>query len=219
MNYKTIYNYPEERQRITYPWCYWDGAFTNEELNKMCNYFDNQNLQESEIVGDFDPKTKLVENTLNKKARVSNIKFHEWDPKNENTKWIFQKMNSVIEHINNQYYGFELNGYNYFQYTEYEASENGMYDWHMDTILDQNKPTILTETRKLSITICVNEPGDEYEGGEFQITTSNEKDAETIPTKKGRMICFPSFMIHRVAPVTKGKRKSIVVWVEGPKFK
>jgi len=67
--------------------------------------------------------------------------------------------------------------------------------------------------------MCVNEPGDEYEGGEFQINNSDEKDAETIPTKKGRMILFPSFMIHRVAPVTKGKRKSVVVWVTGPKFK
>jgi len=58
-----------------------------------------------------------------------------------------------------------------------------------------------------------------YEGGEFQINNGQEKDVETIPTKKGRMIIFPSFMIHRVAPVTKGKRKSVVVWVTGPKFK
>jgi len=36
---------------------------------------------------------------------------------------------------------------------------------------------------------------------------------------KGRVLAFPSFMIHGVAPVTKGKRESVVVWVEGPKFK
>jgi PKHD-type hydroxylase len=89
----------------------------------------------------------------------------------------------------------------------------------MDTIMGKNVPADMNEIRKLSITMCVNEPGEEYEGGEFQINNGQEKDAETIPTKKGRMIIFPSFMIHRVAPVTKGKRKSVVVWVTGPKFK
>jgi PKHD-type hydroxylase len=219
MNYKTIYNYPEERQHITHPWCYWDGAFSDEELDKMCAYFDTQGLERSETIGNIDLKTGLVENKPNEDVRVSNVKFYNWDPKNEDTSWIFQRMNFVIDAINNQYYGFDLNGYNSFQYTEYESSENGKYDWHMDIILGKNKPNNMAETRKLSITMCVNEPGDEYEGGEFQINNSNESTSETIPTKKGRMILFPSFMIHRVAPVTKGKRKSIVVWVEGPKFK
>ena len=206
MNYNTISNYPEERRSITFPWCYWDDAFTTEELDKACAYFETQDLDKGTVIG-------------NPKARVSNVKFYNWDPKNENTAWIFQKMNSVITHINNLYYGFDLNGYTSFQYTEYEAQENGKYDWHMDISLGQIKPNNMIDTRKLSVTMCVNEPGDEYEGGEFQINNCNEKECETITTKKGRMIIFPSFMIHRVAPVTKGKRKSIVVWVEGPKFK
>ena len=206
MNYNTISNYPEDRQNNTYSCCFWDDAFTTEEIDKMCAYFDTQGLEESKIIG--NPKEH---------PRISNVKFYNWDHKNENTAWIFQRMNDIIMTINNQYYGFDLNGYNYFQYTEYEASQKGKYDWHMDTILGGNKN--LLDTRKLSVTMCVNEPGDEYEGGEFQINSSKEKDSETIPTKKGRMILFPSFMIHRVAPVTKGKRKSIVVWVTGPKFK
>ncbi len=36
---------------------------------------------------------------------------------------------------------------------------------------------------------------------------------------KGRMIFFPSFLIHRVAPVTQGIRRSLVIWVTGPKFR
>jgi PKHD-type hydroxylase len=208
MTYKTISNYPEERRNITHGWCYWDNAFTTEELDKACAYFETQDLDKGAVVGDEKNN-----------ARVSNIKFYNWDPKNENTAWIFQKMNNVITTINNQYYGFDLNGYNSFQYTEYEASEKGKYDWHMDTILGGNKPNNLLDTRKLSVTMCVNEPGDEYKGGEFQINNGSEKECETITTKKGRMIIFPSFIIHRVAPITKGKRKSIVVWVEGPKFK
>jgi PKHD-type hydroxylase len=208
MNYNTISNYPRDRQNITHGWCYWDNAFTTEELDKMCAYFDTQSLDKAKVVGE-----------LKEPVRISNVKYYSFDPQDDNTVWIFQKMNFVIEHINNQYYGFILNGYNSFKYTEYEASEKGKYDWHMDTILGENKPNHLLDTRKLSITMCVNEPGDEYEGGELQINSTNESTPETIPTKKGRMILFPSFMNHRVTPVTKGKRKSVVVWVEGPKFK
>jgi len=222
MNLKTIYNYPKERQRITYPWCYWDGAFTNEEVDKMCAYFDTQGVERGTTVGaielDKDGK-EIVKQEANEAVRVSNVKFYDWNPADENTAWIFQRMNFVIESINNQYYGFDLNGYDTFQYTEYEAHETGRYDFHTDTIFGKNVPADMTEMRKLSITMCVNEPGDEYEGGEFQINNGQEANAETIPTKKGRMIIFPSYMIHRVAPVTKGKRKSIVVWVTGPKFR
>jgi PKHD-type hydroxylase len=188
----------------------------------MCAYFDTQGVERGTTVGNVEKDEtgkEIVKQKPNEDVRVSNVKFYNWEPTNADTAWIFQKMNFVIDSINNQYYGFELNGYDTFQYTEYEAHETGRYDYHMDTIMGKNVPVDMNEVRKLSITMCVNEPGEEYEGGEFQINNGQEKDAETIPTKKGRMIIFPSFMIHRVAPVTKGKRKSVVVWVTGPKFK
>ena len=210
--YKSLYNFPTERQRVTYPWCFWDGAFTEEELKKICTYFETQELERSQVVLD-------VEQEVDESIRISNIKFCNYEPTNSDTLWIFQRMNMVIDAVNNQYYNFDLNGYDFFQYTEYDAHENGKYDYHMDTLMGNTIPKDMIETRKLSVTMCINEPGEEYEGGEFQINNSEEKKASTIETKKGRMILFPSFMIHRVAPVTKGKRKSIVVWVNGPKFR
>ena len=59
----------------------------------------------------------------------------------------------------------------------------------------------------------------DFEGGDFQINSGQEKDAESVKMKKGDIIVFPSFMLHRVKPVTKGVRKSIVIWVMGPKFR
>ena len=59
----------------------------------------------------------------------------------------------------------------------------------------------------------------EYKGGKFQFNEGTEKNAVDVPQIRGRMILFPSFMIHRVTPVTKGVRKSLVVWVLGPKFR
>jgi PKHD-type hydroxylase len=71
------------------------------------------------------------------------------------------------------------------------------------------------EPRKLSLTLLLN---DDFEGGEFQVNDGKEEMAITVPMNKGRVVLFPSFMIHRVKPVTKGVRKSLVVWVLGPKF-
>ena len=65
------------------------------------------------------------------------------------------------------------------------------------------------KTRKLSMTIVLN---NDYEGGEFQFF--NYKD-QLIKEKKGTVIVFPSYMVHRVRPVTKGTRYSLVVWFCG----
>jgi PKHD-type hydroxylase len=61
----------------------------------------------------------------------------------------------------------------------------------------------------------------EYEGGQFQMQTGSPEEDKlmTVEQLKGRVIGFPSFLLHRVTPVTKGTRKSLVIWVEGPKFK
>ena len=216
-SYKTIYNNPNERMRKFYTWCYWDGAFNDEELAKMCEYFSKSGVERGTTVGRKDAANNEVTQMPNEEVRKSNVKFHNYgDPE---TIWIFQRLNWVIEQINNQFYNFDLNGYDTFQYTEYDDFEQGRYDFHQDTIMGQNLPDNIIETRKLSITLLLNEPGVDFEGGDFQINSGQEKDAETVELKKGRMIFFPSFAIHRVAPVTKGRRKSVVVWVLGPKFR
>ena len=74
------------------------------------------------------------------------------------------------------------------------------------------------DTRKLSVVMMLNDPEKDFEGGEFQMNMSSEDKAETIHMRKGRIVFFPSFFIHRVTPVTKGIRRSLVIWVTGPKF-
>ena len=58
----------------------------------------------------------------------------------------------------------------------------------------------------------------EFEGGELQIKTDSD-DAITLEQKKGRAWFFPSYILHRVTPVTRGIRRSLVLWVGGPEFK
>lgn len=200
--YTTIYNNPWERSQITYPFVTWDNAFSNEELDAIISYCDDMG---TEIGATFGSKTKEeIE-----KDRVSNVKFHS---RSSETAWIFDKLNFVIQAANEQFYNFHLNGYSQIQYTTYQP--NGRYDWHTDMSFGQ-KFGEDAEPRKLSMSLLLN---DDFEGGEFEINIGKEEEADRVSMHKGRIVLFPSFMIHRVTPVTKGIRKSLVVWVVGPKF-
>lgn len=203
MKYTTIYNDPVRRSTVTEPWCYWDGAFTNEELQKIIDYCESKDLKSGITFGGKTPEE--IE-----KVRISKIGFHSRSPE---TAWIFDRVNFVLQSANEMFYGFELNGYTSFQYTTYDAEQKGNYDWHMD--MNMGSPTEEFEPRKLSLTLLLN---DDFEGGEFHLNTGNQLTPAILPAQKGRALLFPSFMCHRVTPVTKGRRRSLVVWCLGPKF-
>jgi PKHD-type hydroxylase len=196
------------KRRITHSHILWNNAFSQNELS------DIQNLCEKE---EFDKAATVDKGEDCDDLRRSKIKFFN---RNEDNFWIFKRFNSVIDSINNQFYDFKLYGYSYFQYTIYDSINNGMYDWHGDTLLDKIPDNMLSDsTRKLSVVMLLSQPYEEFTGGEFQLNLGMEKDPVTPTLNKGDIIAFPSFLIHRVKPVLLGVRKSIVIWVEGPKFR
>jgi PKHD-type hydroxylase len=72
--------------------------------------------------------------------------------------------------------------------------------------------------RKLSLIIQLTDPS-EYEGGDFQFDSDIPQPDPAEIKQRGTVIVFPSFLRHRVTPVTSGVRRSLVSWVEGPKFR
>ena len=70
--------------------------------------------------------------------------------------------------------------------------------------------------RKISMTVQLSDGG-EYEGGDFEIMRNREP--EKLPKGKGTVLVFPSYILHRVTPVTSGIRKSLVLWLGGASFK
>jgi PKHD-type hydroxylase len=70
--------------------------------------------------------------------------------------------------------------------------------------------------RKISVVIQLSDPT-EYEGGELQVM-NGEEPYRVCNKEKGSLIMFPSFLLHRVTPVTKGCRRSLVLWISGPPF-
>lgn len=216
-NYKLIVNNTKERQQVIHSYCFWENAFTNDEIDKICSlmaelpldtaYVTDRDSNKEIEAGDLKP---VVDNLI----RRSKVAFHK---PNETTQWIFDRLNYVVEMINNRWYNFDLNGYDQFQYTEYDGKNNEGYGWHSDMFWGVLPKDSYTETRKLSLTLLLNTPGDDFEGGELQFGRESKFDSAEV--KKGTIIVFPSFELHRVAPVTQGLRKSIVVWVLGPKWK
>jgi PKHD-type hydroxylase len=208
MKYKSISNEPFIRHRITFPYCYQDDVFNEEELTLIENYCDKFEKHDGIAGGDISS------------IRKSKVKFftkHEHSELN----FLFDKINSVIWNINEQYYNYDLNGYGSLQYTNYNGEELGKYGYHIDMhtgMYDNPDDDLLLygDTRKLSVVLFVSDPSS-YEGGEFKMMLAENSETE-IEQKKGKIILFPSFFLHKVYPVTKGIRKSIVTWVEGPKF-
>ena len=91
--------------------------------------------------------------------------------------------------------------------------EGDFYSWHKDGKEEQEN-----RIRKLSMTVLLN---DDYEGGEFQFANYSEEKCNIhtpVPNKTGTAIVFPSDTEHRVTPVTKGIRYSLVAWFLGPPF-
>lgn len=145
----------------------------------------------------------------NKTIRISEINFIG---PNDKTVWIFNKLDRAIEWANEHYFGFDLNGYERFQFTEYKAEKAGHYNWHMDLQLHIAGSG---GVRKLSASVILNEG---YEGGIFQVSVGSQENPINVAASLGDVIVFPSFIQHRVTPVTKGIRYSVVVWVLGSKF-
>jgi PKHD-type hydroxylase len=191
---------------MTYSHVTWDNWFSEENLQKIEDYCKTQTINSATIVRGND--STFIEDTY----RKSDIGFIH---SNDETKWIFDSLLQLASHLNNNYYGYDLSGFDHFQYTEYNG-EGSKYDYHTDMIFgDQVRPEQLLP-RKLSFSLILSNP-DEYTGGDFEIQTSKKSDSVTQP--RGRVIAFPSFVLHRVAPLTSGVRKSIVFWALGPKFK
>jgi PKHD-type hydroxylase len=104
--------------------------------------------------------------------------------------------------------GFELSGMEPLQIFKYEVGDH--YDWHTDWSPVNNKK------RKLSITIQLSEPAD-YEGGEVEILDG--PISRVVPKDLGMATVFPSWVVHRVRPITSGTRWALVAWATGKPFK
>lgn len=197
---------PQLLWKNTLPFVYWDNFFSESDLQNIEQYCLSHGVEKSKIISS--------DNTLiSKDVRNSEIKLHY---ANHNNEWLFFKLLKVAELINDNFYRFDLLGFDHFQYTEYNGPGT-MYDYHTDMIFGENIPLGHEICRKLSFSLILSDPH-EYQGGDFEITLTS-RSADKVEQKRGRVIAFPSYLLHRVTPLISGSRRSIVFWAVGPKFK
>lgn len=199
---------PERYYGVNYPFIVLNDVFTEDECRKIQDDGSSLILDDAKIGGDeaeFDPSVR--------KSKNSFIHY------TEESSWFFNKLKDASEYVNNMYFQYDLHGFSSIQYSEYDHNLSH-YNWHMDLqVLKDINFSSLGLTRKLSASVILNKPS-EYSGGEFQIYTRPNGTAEhTVVQEQGSAIFFPSYALHRVSPVTEGIRKSLVLWIEGPKFK
>ena len=142
------------------------------------------------------------------KKRITTI---SWLPfNNQETAPMYQKIEQWVKNININHFGFDgIQITENAQYTEYP--EGAFYEWHTDNDTDMRaQPPV----RKISMTCLLSDEND-FEGGDLEMID----DAARPRMKRGHAIFFASFIRHRVTPVTKGNRKSLVMWFGGPPFK
>ena len=157
-----------------------------------------------------------VENFSRKDEKIRNSKII-WIPygtkESEKYEWIYENVTKMISQINQTHFKFDLTAFGNIQYTIYDGNESSSYyTSHRDTMIEY------TSVRKLSFTIQLSDPS-EYEGGELQLYDNSVDTPFIVPKSQGMVTAFPSYVLHEVTPVTKGIRKSLVVWVVGPAFK
>lgn len=118
---------------------------------------------------------------------------------------LVSKVFSLVTRANEVSYSFDLSTYEPLQIAEY--SDGGEYGWHMDN--GEGEAAL----RKLSVSIQLSR-GTDYDGGDLELWgVGIDKDLRA----QGTAVVFPSYMLHRVHPVTRGMRRSLVCWAIGDK--
>jgi PKHD-type hydroxylase len=178
-------------------WTWREDVFSEQELDKIIALGKEAGVTDATVgVGNVNS------------YRASSISWLDTD--NPDYDWIYATLEPVIRKVNEDYFNFDLTHILPLQFTTYDESNNGHYRPHLD--LGQSQPS-----RKLSFSIQLSDPYS-HEGGLLQFPF-NRTEPEVAPRARGKIIFFPSFMLHEVTPVTKGTRHSLVGWVTGPLFR
>ena len=188
-------------QHPTISFAVWANAFSPSELDTIEALGDRLTAEEATLTAD------TPEGVVRGEIRITRT---AWLTSNAESKWIYDRVQGVARALNSRVYQFDLSGFSEnLQYSVYHGAEGGHYDWHVD-----QGP--LKTRRKLSISVQLSDPS-LYEGCDLQLQAGNR--IETAPRDRGSVIAFPSYVLHRVTPCTRGTRKAIVAWTTGPQFR
>ena len=183
----------------TTSWVTLDTIFTDYELDQLV-------MQANQV--------KKVSSTVGSGAvsnyRICDIAWLESDEVESDFDWVYATLADAISRVNNEHFQFDLTHLTALQFTVYNGNNHSNYQKHLD--LGRQFPN-----RKLSFSVQLSDDA-EYVGGDLRFHYIKNQP-EVAPREKGKIIFFPSWVVHDVTPVTQGTRRSLVGWVNGPNFK
>ena len=173
---------------------------------EQCQMIINAGRSEPKINASVGSDKGIKGGVIDTKTRTSHI---SWIPFKK-MKEMYKDIEKIMKATNSNHFGFDgMQITEMAQYTEYP--EGGFYEWHVDNDVNfQHEPPV----RKISMT-CLLSPENEFEGGDLELV----KEGQRASLKQGHAIFFASFIRHRVSPVIRGNRKSLVMWFGGTPFK
>jgi len=190
--------------------------FTKAFNDQFCDHIINTAAlypEQGGVVGSVDNATG--ENMARKDTSIRNSTIRWIDVYAH--KEINVILNDYVNAVNSKMFNLDVSfGFDSLQYTEYNGNgeQKGFYNWHQDVLFDN-----AMFDRKISAVVQLSNPED-YEGGLFEI------DSDVRPPfdisrfmPRGSLLIFPSYVKHAVTPVTKGIRRSLVTWYNGPRYR
>jgi PKHD-type hydroxylase len=125
-------------------------------------------------------------------------------------RWLYERVWAAAQECNRLFFNVDISGVEpNIQLARYDGTDQGFYDWHTD--FGGFRPL-----RKISVSIQLSRSED-YAGGDLELLFGNQ--AEPMERTRGAFIAFPSFVLHRVTPVTRGTRWSLVAWILGNRWR
>jgi PKHD-type hydroxylase len=180
-------------------WYWFERGFSIDEINRAHELATEFKYEEAVTFGTDSPTAEI------RKSRIKWI-----DNSKPEAHWLYSKMLDFARTANSNLWNFDLiSSPESIQYTEYHEG-GGHYGYHVDL-----GPGTASH-RKVSISVQLSDPS-EYDGGDFEILRG--MNPERLPNTHGAVLIFPSYMLHRVTPVTRGIRRSLVLWVGGSPFR
>jgi PKHD-type hydroxylase len=177
------------------------GVFTARECRQIIELVEQQEQIHEAVI---DQKGRPEVAAQVRQSRVAWLR-----PELESYAWIYQRCTAAVLQVNNHDWQFDLDYIDPLQFTLY-TRQGDHYGWHIDNLSEGST------YRKLSFSVQLSQPA-AYDGGDLEILMGPE--ATKLPREQGVFTAFPSITTHRVTPVTRGERYSLVGWCTGPKFR
>ena len=206
---------------LTNEWYIFHDALDKKTCNKIKRLakdnWEESSVDKSKGITDEERKTgKKGDYKSDPKTRISDVAWC-------NDQWLYDIIFPYMNQANDEAgWRYDIKAAESAQITRYK--KGGFYNFHRDGRGDHlsayKNPTnafLHGHVRKLSMSVMLN---DNFDGGAFEFASYAKEECiiRPIEAEAGSVIVFPSSMEHRVAPITKGIRYSVVCWFLGPPF-